>query len=142
MATIPKNKSRLVTICVWNRDGRDSLMDSAIPTWLGGMPKQACARLIRGRAELLAGMDIVKKMDSPVSFGRNKFKAWQSEWAMVTSNGKPRRLLPLFPTSCDYAKLNEYFGKLRDEKSKFRNSGAILAIIYQFGKFCGWRNNE
>ena len=109
---------------------------------MGGAFKPARDMLSRGKTELLLGMGIVKKLDLAVNFENNQFKFGQCEWEMMTFNEKHRWAFPLVPTACGYAKLNEYFGKLRDEKSKFRNSGAILAIIYQFGKFCGWRNNE
>ena len=34
-------------------------------------------------------------------------------WEMMTSNDKHRWVFPLVPTACAYAKLGEYFGKLR-----------------------------
>ena len=35
---------------------------------------------------------------------------------MMTFNERHRCVLPLSPTACAYAKLNEYFGKLREAK--------------------------
>ena len=37
----------------------------------------------------------------------------QCEWGIMIFNGKHRWVFPLAPTDCDYAKLDEYFGKLR-----------------------------
>ena len=58
-------------------------------------------------------MDIIKKLDIAVCFGSDRFQARQGEWEMMTSNGKHRWVFPLVPTDCAYAKLDEYFGKLR-----------------------------
>ena len=52
-------------------------MGEVIPICLGGMCKQARVRLIRGKAELLLRMDIVKRLDSPVNFGGGgAFQCW------------------------------------------------------------------
>ena len=77
------------------------------------MSKQARVRLIHGKSELQPGMDIIKKLDSALDSGGNQFKDGQSEWAMATFNEKHRWVWPLVPTACAYAKLSEYFGKLR-----------------------------
>ena len=73
----------------------------------------ARAMLILGKAELLSGMDIVKKLDLAVNFGGNQFKIGQSEWGTMTFNEKHHWVFSLAPTACSYAKLNEYFGKFR-----------------------------
>ena len=47
---------------------------------------------------------------------------------VATSNEKNRWVLPLAPTDCAYAKLNEYFGKLR---------GAVTEVLQSMGDFGG-----
>ena len=83
---------------------------------MGGAFKPARDMLSRGKTELLLGMGIVKKLDLAVNFENNQFKFGQCEWEMMTFNEKHRWAFPLVPTACGYAKLNEYFGKLRDVK--------------------------
>ena len=58
-------------------------------------------------------MDIIKKLDLTVNFGSHQLNVGQSEWEMMTFNEKNHWVLPLVPTACAYAKLNEYFAKLR-----------------------------
>ena len=72
-------------------------MEEVIPTWSGGMFKPARAMLIRGNAELLLAIDIVKKLDVAVNFGGNQFKVGQSELEMMTSDGNHRLGIPLSP---------------------------------------------
>ena len=96
---------------------RDSTMAASIPIWANGTFKPARARLIRGKAELLSGMDIVRKLDVTVRFGGDQFKVGQSEWEMaMTFNENNHWVFPSVPTSCAYAKLNEYVGKLQKRK--------------------------
>ena len=64
------------------------MMGDLIPIWADGTSKPARVRLIRGKTELLPGMDIVRKLDITVPFGGDKFKVGQSEWGMVTFNEK------------------------------------------------------
>ena len=92
-----------------------------------GTSEPARVRLIRGKSELLSGMGITEKMDSAVNSGRNQCKFGQSEWGMVTFNGKHRVVFPLFPTDCAYDKLNEYFGKSRDSEIE------VLQVRGDFG---------
>ena len=61
------------------------------------MFKPARATLIRGKSELLLGMDIVKKLDSAANFGTNQFKVGQSEWVMMTFGENHRWVFPLVP---------------------------------------------
>ena len=91
-------------------------MGTAIPIWAQGNSKPARVILIRGKSELLSGMDIVRKLDIAVRFRGDQFKVGQSEWEMMTFNAKNRWVFPLVPTSCAYDKLNEYFRKLRNSK--------------------------
>ena len=58
-------------------------------------------------------MYIVKKLDLTVNFGAIDFKGGQIEWATMAFSEKYRWAFPLVPTSCDYAKSDDYFGKLR-----------------------------
>ena len=61
-------------------------MGTAIPIWAQGNFKPARVRLTRGKAELLSGIDIVRKLDIAVRFGRGQFQVLQSEWEMMTFN--------------------------------------------------------
>ena len=62
------------------------------------------------KTELLLGMNIVKKLDIAVCFGGDRFQFGQGGvWGMMTFNRKHRRVFPLVPTACDYAKLDGYF---------------------------------
>ena len=54
------------------------------------MSKPARLMLIRGKTELLAGPDIVKKLDSAVNFWRSQFEVGQSEWEMTAFSEKHR----------------------------------------------------
>ena len=92
-----------------------------------GTYKQARVMLIRGKSELLLGMDIVKKLDLTVNSGRNQFKVGKSECGMMTFDEKHHLVLPLVPTACDYAKLNGYIGELRDAK---------IEVLQAHGDFC------
>ena len=51
-------------------------MGAPIPIWANGALKPVRVRLIRGRAELLPGMDIIKKVDSAVNFGGGPSQVW------------------------------------------------------------------
>ena len=86
-------------------------------TYLGGRNVQTGARawLIRGKAELISGMGIIRKPDLEVNFGSNKFKVGQIEWEMMTFNGN-HWVFPSVPTACPCAKLNEYFAKLLESE--------------------------
>ena len=86
-ATISKTKSNLLRFEIGNHEGRDSLMGAVMPIWAGGAPKPVLVRLIRGKAELLLRMDIVKKLDLAVNFGNNQFNVGKSAWEMMTFNG-------------------------------------------------------
>ena len=93
------------------------------PKWVQGylygcneIPKPARVRLILGKTELLPGMDIIRKLDIAVRFGGAQFKVGQSEWEMTTFHEKYHWVFPLVPSDCDYAKLNEYFGKLQNSE--------------------------
>ena len=108
-------------------------MGTAIPIWGNVAPKPVLFRLISGRSELLSGMDIIGKMDATLSSGRPQFEVGQSKWEMMTLSEKHRGVLPLSPTSRDYAKLNGYFGKLR---------GSEIDVLQPQGDFGGFINSE
>ena len=59
---------------------RDSTMGDATRIGAGRAPKQVRGRLIRGKTELLPGMDIIKKLGLTVNFGGSQFKVGQVEW--------------------------------------------------------------
>ena len=86
---------------------------ASIPIWADGTFKPARVRLILGKAELHSLMDIIKKLDAAVHFGRTQFRVGQSGWEMMPFNERNRWVFPLAPTACARAKLNVYFGKLR-----------------------------
>ena len=88
-------------------------MGASMPIWAIGISKPERVRLIRGKTELLSGMGIIKKLDSALNFGSNQIKVGKSESGMKAFNEKSRWVFPLVPTACSYAKLIEYFGKLR-----------------------------
>ena len=100
----------------FKNEGRDSTMGDLVTIWADGASIPAIVRLIRGKTELLRGMDIIKKLDITSNFGGNQRNADQSEWEMMTFNAKYHCVFSLVPTSCAYTKLNEYFGKLRGSK--------------------------
>ena len=66
--TIAKTRG-LLRFAFWNHVGRDAAMGDAIPIWADGASKPARVRLIRGKAELLSGVDISKKKDLTVNLG-------------------------------------------------------------------------
>ena len=70
-------------------------------------------RLIHGKAALLSGMHIVKKLVAHVCFGSDRYKVGQGEWEMMTFNENHHWVFHPIPTDCACAKLDEYFGKLR-----------------------------
>ena len=125
-----------------NDDGRDLLMRDVIPICAGGTFKPARVRLTHGEAELLLGMDIVKKLAWAVNFRGHQFKVGPSEWGMMTVHEKHRWVSPLAPTAFAYTKLNGYFGKFRDAEIEFLHAQGVLAKFYHFGKVPGRRNNE
>ena len=83
-----ENKGKLLRFSLGNHEGRDSTTGAEIHIWVGGAPKPARLRLIRGKAELLSGMDIIKMVDLTLNFGSNQFKFGQSEWKMIPFNEK------------------------------------------------------
>ena len=97
-----------------NHQGRTSGASTALPIWVNGAFRPVRVRGIRGKTELLSGMHIVKKLGVVVCFGSDRFNVGQGEWKMATSDEKHRWVCPLGPTSIDGAKLDEYFGKLRE----------------------------
>ena len=70
------------------RDGRGSLVGASILIWAGGEFKPASVRLMRGKAELRLGVDIIKQMDLTVYFWGRQFKVGQIEWGTMTFGEK------------------------------------------------------
>ena len=117
-----------------NPHGRVSLKSTVVPIWITDTLRPVRARLIEGMAELLLGLDIVRKLDITVVFGRNHFRAGHGELEMMTYNEKNHWVFPLVPTACAYAKLNDYFWKMQRGKLRFCRYRVILGIIWKFGK--------
>ena len=67
--TIAKTKAKLRRFAPGELEWRDSMMGAAILIWAGGVFKPALLMLIRGKAGLLAGACIIKKMDLTVNLG-------------------------------------------------------------------------
>ena len=107
-----ENKGKLLRFSLGNHEGRDSTTGAEIHIWVGGAPKPARLRLIRGKAELLSGMDIVKQLGPTVNFWGNQFKVGQSEWGMMNFEEKHRCVFALVPTDCDYDEANGYFWEI------------------------------
>ena len=78
-----------------------------------GPSRPVRVRVIRGKAELLTGMHIVKKLGAAVCFGIDRFNVGQFEWERMAFNGKRHWVFPLVPTASDYAKLGGYIGELQ-----------------------------
>ena len=78
--------------------------------------KPARVRLIRGKAELISGMDIGRALDIAFRFGGDQSNVGRREWGTVTFNGKRHWVFPLVPTGSARAKLKEYFGQLQNWK--------------------------
>ena len=76
-ATIAKTKAGLLRFAFGGHEGRVSMMGAAIPIWADGTSKPALVRLIRGKSELLLGIDIIRKMDLAVNFGGESIQGWE-----------------------------------------------------------------
>ena len=97
----------------WDPQGPVSDASTALPIWARGSFKHVRIALIIGGSELLLCMHTIKKLDIAVCFGIDRFHVGQG-WGMLTFNEKHRWVFPLVPTSCAYAKLVEYFGKIAE----------------------------
>ena len=117
-----------------NRQGRDSAIGTSTPIWAQGNSKPVRVWLIRGEAELISRIDIIRKLDIAVRFGGAQFKVGQSEWETMPFNGNHRWVFPLAPTARAYAKLNGYFGKLQNSKI------GVLQAQWDFGGDLSVRN--
>ena len=69
-------------------------------------------RLISGGDDLLLGIRIIGQLIITVGFGKREFHIGHGEWQVVTRNEKIDGY-PLVPTARGYAKLGEYFAKLK-----------------------------
>ena len=104
----------VVGICVLEiTRGRTSGASTALPIWVNGAFGPVRVGLIRGKAELLSGMHIVKKLGAHVCFGSDRFKVAQCEWGMMTFNERYHWVFTLIPTACARNKSDEYFGELQ-----------------------------
>ena len=100
------------------QQGRVSVTSTVLPIWVAYAFKPLRARLIEGEAELLLGKYIVSKLDIRVEFGSKLFRVGRGELRMMTFNEKHRWVSPLPPTACDCAKLDDYFGKMKNRTSR------------------------
>ena len=57
---------------------------TVLPIWVTDPFKPVRTRLIEGEAELLSGLDIVRKLDIRARFGSNQFRVWRCELEMGT----------------------------------------------------------
>ena len=74
MATAREKDSRFA---IWNHQGRTSGAITGLPIWVNGSFRPVRVRLIRGKAELLLGMHIVKKLCVQVCLGGDRFEVGQ-----------------------------------------------------------------
>ena len=81
-ATLGKTKAKLLRFAPGDHQGRDSTVGASIPIWANGAFKPARVGLIHGKAALLLGMDIIRKLDITVRFGGDRFMVGQSEWKL------------------------------------------------------------
>ena len=92
------------------------MKSAVLPIWITDSFRPARARLIDGMTELLLGLDIVRRLDISVVFGIDHFRVGQGELEMMTYNEKHRWVIPLAPTACAYAKLNDYFWEMQKDR--------------------------
>ena len=97
-----------------NHQGRTSDASTVLTIWVNGAFRPVRFRLLLGKAELLSGMHIVKKLGAQLCFGIDRFKVGHCECEMMAFNEKHHWVFPLAPTACDYSKFDEYLGKLRE----------------------------
>ena len=110
---ILRNRRKDLRFAFGNHQVRASDASTALPIWANGSVKPVRSRLISGGTELLLRMNIVKKLDSAVCAGSDRFHVGQGKWGMMTFNDNRHWVFPLVPTACAYAKLDGYFGKLQ-----------------------------
>ena len=77
---VKTDEKLLLGIAFGGHQGRESTMGTVIPIWTQWNSKPAPVTLIRGKTELLRGMDIIRKLDIAVRLGGDRFKVGQSEW--------------------------------------------------------------
>ena len=100
-----------------NAQGRVSAKSAVLPIWITYSFRPVRVRRIDGMTELLLCLDIIRKLDITVVFGRNQLRVRQGESEMVTYNGKHHWVFPLVPTACAYAKPNDYFRKMKQDQN-------------------------
>ena len=106
-----KTRVRDLRFGLGNHQARTSEASTAPPICVNGPFRPARVRLIRGKAELLPGMYIVKNLGAQVFFGSDRFKVGQGEWMMMAFNKKHHYVFPLAPTACAYTNLGGYFAQ-------------------------------
>ena len=112
-AKLVKTREKELGFAFWNHQGRTSEASTVLPIWFNGSFRPVRVTLIHGKAELLLGMHIVKKLGAQVCSGSGRCKVGQVGRGMTTLNGKNHCVWNLAPTACAYAKSDEYFRKLR-----------------------------
>ena len=98
------------------------MKSTVLPIWMTDSFRPVRARLVEGMKELLLGLDIIRKLDISVVFGRDHFRVGQGELEMMTYIEKHHWVFPLVPTACAYTKLNDCMYM------------EILGIIWKCGK--------
>ena len=124
-----RTREKELRFALANHQGRTSCASTVLPIWANGTFRPVRVRLIRGKSELLSGMHIVKKPGVAVCFRGDRFKVGQVECDMVTFNENHHWVFPLAPTASAYTKLDEYFGKLQNRKSRPCKCSSILVKI-------------
>ena len=102
-------------------------MGTAIPVRGQGTSKPARAALIRGKTELLSGVDIARGLDIAVRFGGDQFTVGKSKCETVALKEKNRLTCPLVPTDRALGELKGYFAKLQNSKIE------LLQLQWDFG---------
>ena len=117
-----------VCLCVFAKS-------ASLPIWITDSFRPARARLVDGMAELLLGIDIVRKLDIALVFGSNQFRIGQWGSEMMTYNGKHRWVFHLVSTACAFDKLDDYFsGSAKSANRSFASAGGFRGAIWKFGK--------
>ena len=110
------------------------MKSTLLPIWITDKFRPVRVRFIGRMAELLLWLDIIRGLDITVVCGSNHFRVGQGELEMMTYNDGNRCVLPLVPTACAYANLNDYFREMQKGKLRFCRRGGIFGAIWKFGK--------
>ena len=74
-----KTRAGDLRFAFWNHQGRTSDASTFLPIWVNSSFRPVRVRLIHGKAELLLGMHIVKKLGVQVCFGGRPIQGWAGE---------------------------------------------------------------